>query len=141
LAFADRQVDVRTGTIKVVALFPNPGNVLRPGQFARVTAQTGMKKNARLVPQRAVTELQGGYQVAVVGADDRVEMRTVKVSKRVDDLWVVEDGLKPGERVIAEGLQKVKDGMLVSAKPFTKLKNDAAVKPGAGAQPKANRRS
>jgi membrane fusion protein (multidrug efflux system) len=141
LAFADRQVDVRTGTIRVVVLFPNPGNVLRPGQFARVKAQTGTKKNARLVPQRAVTELQGGYQAAVVGADNRVEMRSVKVSKRIGDLWVVEEGLLPGERVIAEGLQKVRDGMLVSAKPFTKPNKGAIVEPGAGDPLKTKRRS
>ena len=81
-AFADRQVDVRTGTIKVAALFPNPGNVLRPGQFARVRAQTTIKKGALLVPQRAVMELQGSYQVAVVGPDNKVDIRPVKVAER-----------------------------------------------------------
>ena len=141
LAFADRQVDVRTGTIRVVVLFPNPGNVLRPGQFARVRAQTGTKKNARLVPQRAVTELQGGYQVAVVGADNRVELRSVKVSMRIGGLWIVEEGVWGGERVIAEGLQKVKDGMLVSAKPFTNPNKSGADEPGAGTPAKANGRS
>ena len=124
LAFADRQVDVRTGTIKVAALFANPGNVLRPGQFARVRAQTMTKKGALLVPQRAVTELQGSYQVAVVGPDNKVDIRPVKVAERVDNLWVIDEGLKPGERVVAEGIQKIKQGMEVNPKPF-------------GAQPRA----
>jgi len=124
-AFADRQVDVRTGTIKIAALFPNPGNILRPGQFARVRAQTMTKKGALLVPQRAVTELQGSYQVAVVGADNKVDIRPVKVADRVDNLWVIDEGLKPGERIIAEGVQKIKQGVEVSPKPFV------------GAQPQA----
>ena len=98
LAFADRQVDIRTGTIKVAALFPNPGNILRPGQFARVRARTMIKKGALLVPQRAVTELQGSYQVAVVGSDNKVDIRPVKVAERVDNLWVIDEGLKPGEQ-------------------------------------------
>ena len=118
LAFADRQVDVRTGTIKVAALSPNPGNVLRPGQFARVRARTMTKKGALLVPQRAVTELQGSYQVAVVGPDNKVDIRPVKVAERVDNLWVIDEGLKPGERVVAEGIQKIKQGMEVNPKPY-----------------------
>jgi membrane fusion protein (multidrug efflux system) len=118
LAFADRQVDVRTGTIKVAALFPNPGNILRPGQFARVRARTMIKKGAILVPQRAVAELQGSYQVAVVGPDHKVDIRPVKVAERVDNLWVIDEGLKPGERVVAEGIQKVKQGMDVIPKPY-----------------------
>ena len=118
LAFADRQVDVRTGTIKVAALFPNPGNVLRPGQFARVRAQTLTKKRALLVPQRAVTELQGSYQVAVVGPDNKVDIRPVRVAERVDNLWVIDEGLKPGERVVVEGIQKIQQGMEVNPKPF-----------------------
>ena len=105
-AFADRQVDVRTGTIKVAALFPNPGNVLRPGQFARVRAQTMIKKGALLVPQRAVTELQGSYQVAVVGPDNKVDIRPVKVAERVDNLWVIDEGLKPGERSSPKGSRR-----------------------------------
>jgi membrane fusion protein (multidrug efflux system) len=118
LAFADRQVDVKTGTIKVAALFPNPGNILRPGQFARVRARTMIKKGAILVPQRAVAELQGSYQVAVVGPDNKVDIRPVKVAERVDNLWVIDEGLKPGERVVAEGIQKVKQGMDVIPKPY-----------------------
>jgi membrane fusion protein (multidrug efflux system) len=117
-SFADRQVDVRTGTIKVAALFPNPGNVVRPGQFARVIAETVIKKGALLVPQRAVTELQGGFQITVVTPDNKVSIRPVKVAERVDDLWVIEKGVKRGERVIAEGLQKVKEGSVVTVKPF-----------------------
>jgi len=117
-AFADREVDIRTGTIKVTALFPNPGNLLRPGQFARVRAQTRIKKGALLVPQRAVTELQGKYQVAVVGADSKVDIRPVKVAERVDKLWLIDEGLKPGEKVIVEGVQKARQGMNVTPKPF-----------------------
>jgi len=117
-AFADRQVDVQTGTIKVAVLFPNPGNVLRPGQFARVRAQRSMKTGALLVPQRAVMELQGSYQVALVGADQKVDIRPVKVGQQVDGLWVIDEGLHPGDRVVVEGLQKVRPGMVVTATPY-----------------------
>lgn len=119
LAFSDRQVDVQTGTIKVAALFPNPGNLLRPGQFARVRAQREIKRGALLVPQRAVTELQGGYQVAVVGTNNTVDVRPVKATVRVGSLWVIEEGVQPGERVVVEGVQKVRPGMVVVAKPYT----------------------
>jgi membrane fusion protein (multidrug efflux system) len=119
LAFADRQVDVRTGTITVVALFPNPENILRPGQFARVRELTTTKKGGLLVPQRSVMELQGSYQVAVVGPDSKVDIRPVKVGDRVDNLWVIEEGLKPGERVVVEGLQKVKEGTIVNPIPYS----------------------
>ena len=118
-AFADRQVDMSTGTIKVAALFPNPGNMLRPGQFARVRAQTEVKKSALLVPQRAITELQGSYQAAVVGPDSMVDIRRVKVAERIDNLWVIDQGLRPGERVIVEGLQKARPGSAVTVRPFT----------------------
>ena len=117
-AFADRQVDVRTGTIKVAALFANPGNILRPGQYARVRAQTMIKKGALLVPQRAVTELQGSYQVAVVGPDNKIDIRLVKVAERIATLWVIDGAIHPGERVVAEGVQRVKQGMNVNPKPF-----------------------
>jgi len=117
-AFADRQVDIKTGTIKVAILFPNPGNRLRPGQFARVRARTGIKKGALLVPQRAVMELQGRYQVAVVDRNNKVDIRPVKVADRVDSLWMIEEGLKAGEEVVTEGLQKVKQGVIVNAKPY-----------------------
>jgi membrane fusion protein (multidrug efflux system) len=117
-AFADRQVDIKTGTIKVAILFPNPGNVLRPGQFARVRARTAIKKGALLVPQRAVMELQGRYQVAVVDRNNKVDIRPVKVADRVDSLWMIDEGLKAGEEVVTEGLQKVKQGAIVNAKPY-----------------------
>jgi membrane fusion protein (multidrug efflux system) len=118
ITFADRQVDVQTGTIKVAVLFPNPGNLLRPGQFARVRARRSVQKEALLVPQRAVMELQGSYQVAVVGADQKVDIRPVKVGQQVDGLWVISEGLRSGERVVVEGLQKVRPGMVVTATPF-----------------------
>jgi membrane fusion protein, multidrug efflux system len=126
IEFADRQVDVRTGTIRVAGQFPNPGNLLRPGIFAKVRVLVGIQKGALLVPQRAVTELQGSYQVAVVGNDGIVHIRSVKTGQRVGQLWVIEDGVKPGEQVIAEGIQKVKEGMKVAAKPVTATKTEAA---------------
>jgi membrane fusion protein (multidrug efflux system) len=115
---ADRQVDVKTGTLKVGCIFRNPKNLIRPGQFTKVRALLGTRENALLVPQRAVSELQGSYQVAVVGQDNKVDIRPVKTAERVGILWVILEGLKPGERVIAEGLQKVKQGMTVHVKPF-----------------------
>ncbi len=114
----DRQVDVRTGTLRVEALFPNPRNLLRPGQFGRVHVHIGIKKGALLVPQRAVNELQGSYQVAVVETDNRVDIRPVKAGERVGSLWVIDEGLKPGERVVAEGAQKVRQGVSVIPRPF-----------------------
>ena len=116
--FADRQVDQKTGAIRAAGIFPNPGNLLRPGQYGRVRAVTSTKDQALLVPQRAVTELQGSYQVAVVGRDNKVEIRTVKVGERVGPMWIVEEGLTAGESVIAEGTQKVRTGAVVSPKPF-----------------------
>ena len=116
--FADRQVDQGTGTIKVAALFPNPGNLLRPGQFAKVRALIETQKGALLVPQRAVTEIQGRYQMAVVGPDNKVDLRWVKVGERTGSMWVITEGLQPGERVIVEGIQKVKAGLPVIPKPF-----------------------
>ncbi len=114
---ADRQVDVKTGTIRVAAIYKNPGNILRPGQFAKVRARIKIK-NALLVPQRAVTELQGSYQVAVVGADNKVDIRPVKVAERIDSLWVIDEGLKPGEKVVVEGLQKVRQGTIANPVPY-----------------------
>jgi RND family efflux transporter MFP subunit len=105
----DRQVDNQTGTIRLAALVPNPDNVLRPGQFVRVRVTVRTIHGALLVPQRAVNELQTSFELAVVGADSKAEIRSVKVGERVGSLWVVEDGLKPGERVVVEGLQKVRD--------------------------------
>ena len=117
IIFADRQVDPQTGTIRIVGAFPNRGNILRPGQFGRIQAITDNRKNALLIPQRSVTDLQGNYQVAVVGPDDKVEIRKVTVGDRIGDLWIITDGLKPGERVITEGFQKVGPGSPV--KPVT----------------------
>lgn len=114
----DRQVDAKTGTIRVAALFPNPNNLLRPGQFAKVRAVTKTKENAILVPQRAVTEMQGSYQVAVVTPENKIDIRPVKVGQRSGNLWIVDHGLTQGERVVVEGLQKVKAGMTVNPKPF-----------------------
>ena len=115
---ADRQVDQKTGAIRLAGIFPNPGNTLRPGQYARVRAVTSMKESALLVPQRAVTELQGSYRVAVVGNDNKVNIRPVKVGPRVGTMWVIEDGLKPDERVVAEGTQKVRAEATVNPIPF-----------------------
>lgn len=111
---ADRQVDVKTGTLKIGALFPNPGNFLRPGQYALVRATMETKKGALLVPQRAVTELQGKFLVAVVGADNTIDLRPVTPAERVGSLWVIDKGLKPGETVVVEGVQKVNTGVRVA---------------------------
>jgi membrane fusion protein (multidrug efflux system) len=116
--FADRQVNESTGAIRIAGLFPNPGNILRPGGYGKVRAVIRVQQGALLVPQRAVTELQGGYQVAVVGDDNKVSIRTVAVGDRVGNQWVIADGLKRGERVIAEGVQKVRAGMQVNPEPF-----------------------
>lgn len=113
---ANRQVDVRTGAIQLAAIFPNPNSFLRPGQFGRVRAQLNVIEGALLVPQRSVTELQGNYQVAVVGSDNKVDIRPVSVGERFGTMWVISKGLKPGERVIAEGTQKAKQGMPVTPK-------------------------
>src|SRR5258706_407631 len=113
---ADRQVDPNTGTIRIVAGFPNPGNILRPGQYGRVRVQTSMKRDALLIPQSAVAQSQGSYQVAVVGNDHRVSMRTVKPGATVGAMWVIDEGVKPGEQVAAEGPQKIKEGTLVTPK-------------------------
>jgi membrane fusion protein (multidrug efflux system) len=129
LYFADRQVDERTGTIKIATLFPNPGNILRPGQFAKIRALIETQKGALLVPQRAVNELQGRFQVAVVGPDNKVDLRWVKVGERAGPLWVIDEGLKPGERVIVEGIQKAKAGMPVTPKPYQEAPAGAPAAP------------
>ena len=115
---ADREVNVQTGSIRLAGLFPNPGNILRPGQYGRVRAVTRRQEGALLVPQRAVTELQGRYQVAVVDSENKINIRTVKVGERVGTMWVIDEGLHPGERVVVEGLQKVRPGMVVHPTPF-----------------------
>lgn len=116
-SFAERQVDVKTGTIRIAAVFPNPGNLLRPGQFGRVRAVVDFRKGAVLVPQRAIMELQGNYHAAVVGADNKVVIRAVKTGERIDNMWVITSGLEAGERVVTEGVQKVREGMTVNPKP------------------------
>ena len=110
---ANRQVDIQTGTIQLQATFPNPDNILRPGQYAKIRAATDVRHNALLVPQNAVLETQGQYQVAVVGSDNKVTMRTVEIGKQAAGLRIIEKGVSPGERVITEGLQMVHDGMEV----------------------------
>jgi membrane fusion protein (multidrug efflux system) len=114
----DRDVDPKTGTMTIKGFFPNPRNILRPGQYAKIRAALDVKAGALLVPQRAVMELQGGYRVGVVGGDGKVEIRAVEPAERVSDLWVIDKGLRPGESVIVTGLQYVKPGMAVVARPF-----------------------
>jgi len=116
--FANRQVDQNTGTIRIATLFPNPGNILRPGGYGQVRAITRIQSGALLLPQRAVSEVQGSYQVAVLDSENKVSVRNVKVCDRVGNLWIIADGLKPGARVIAEGVQKVAPGVQVNPKPF-----------------------
>ncbi|HMF74701.1 MAG TPA: efflux RND transporter periplasmic adaptor subunit [Bryobacteraceae bacterium] len=117
IIFTDRQVEQQTGTIRVVGMFANPGNILRPGQFGRVRALTAFNKDSLLVPQRAVTELQGRYQVAVVGPDNKVAVHVVEVGDRTGPNWIVKSGLNPGDRVISEGVGKVGDGSIVNPLP------------------------
>ena len=139
-AFADRQVDASTGTLKIAILFPNPGNVLRPGQYAKVRAVMSSIPGAVVVPQRAVNELQGNFQVAVVGADNKVAIRTVKPGPKTGSVVVITEGVQPGERVVVEGLQKVKDGMTVNAKMVsmeTSTGAQAAQPPAQPSQPAA----
>jgi membrane fusion protein (multidrug efflux system) len=118
VVLADRQVDVKTGTIRMAGAFDNPGDVLRPGMFGRIRAATGIAKGALLVPQRAVVETQGSYSVVVVGTDNKASIRPVKTGERVGQLWVITEGVKPGEQVIAEGIQKAKEGLPVRPLPF-----------------------
>ncbi len=114
----NRQVDPSTGTFKAAALFPNPNNLLRPGQYGKVRATMSVEKGALMVPQRAVTEIQGKYLVAVVGADNKADIRPVSVGERIGSEWIISKGLQPGDKVIAEGTQKVRPGMTVSPKPL-----------------------
>jgi RND family efflux transporter MFP subunit len=117
--YTDRQVDITTGTIRVVSAFPNPKSFLRPGQFGRIRASTYTRNGALLVPQRAVVELQGSFQLAVVGSDNKVNVRIVKVGERVGTEWIIDSGVKKGEMVIVEGVQKVRDGVSVNPVPLT----------------------
>jgi len=114
--FADRQVDATTGAIVLTGIFPNPGNTLRPGQYAKVRATTGVRRGALLVPQAAVTQLQGGYEVAVVDQDNRAATRNVKAGERIGTMWLIEDGLNPGERVVIAGQQALRPGTTVQVK-------------------------
>ncbi|EXI75125.1 MAG TPA: efflux RND transporter periplasmic adaptor subunit [Candidatus Accumulibacter phosphatis] len=114
----NRQVDPTTGTFKAAALFANPDNLLRPGQYGKVRATMSVDKGALLVPQRAVTEIQGKYLLAVVGADNKVDVRPVTVGERIGSDWIISKGLQPGETVVAEGTQKVRTGLTVTPRPF-----------------------
>ncbi len=125
-AFADRQVDPTTGTLKVALLFPNPGNVLRPGQFGKVRVVMETKKDALLVPQRAVSDVQGRNLVAVVGQDNKVDIRQVQVANQIGSNMIISQGLKPGDKIIVEGIQKVKQGQMVTPKPYEAEKPTAA---------------
>jgi len=116
--FTGRQVDVNTGTMQVAASFDNPDFVLRPGQYALVRALTETRKDALVVPQRAVSELQGSYQVAIVDQENRAHIKTVRVGDQVGTDWVIEDGIAPNDRIVAEGVQKIKDGAVVDPQPF-----------------------
>jgi membrane fusion protein (multidrug efflux system) len=129
----ERNIDPTTGTLAVQMTFPNPERLIRPGQYGRARFQTDLRAGALLVPQRAVQELQNLYSLAIVGADNKVTFRNVKVGPRVDSLWVIEEGLKPGEKVIVEGLQRVKDGATVNPKPGPPVKLGGGDAPAAGA--------
>jgi len=116
--FADRQVNEGTGAIRIAGLFANPGNVLRPGGYARVRGLIRVQQDALLVPQRAVSELQGSYQVAVVDSQDKISIRPVTLGDSFGSDWIINTGLNPGDKVVAEGVQKVRPGMRVNPKPF-----------------------
>jgi RND family efflux transporter MFP subunit len=133
---ANRQVNVQTGTIKIQGIFPNPEYILRPGLYAKIRVAADTRRGALLVPQSAVIETQGQSQVAVVGPDNRVSLRTVKIGKEVGELRIIDDGVKPGERVIIEGLQKVSDGMEVTPRP-AQNGTDSASRPAPAGQPAA----
>jgi len=136
LVFVDRNVDPQTGTILLEAAFPNPGAIVRPGQYARVRAAVDLKQGAILVPQRAVSEMQGIYNVAVVGGDDTVEIRMVTPAQRIGNLWVIDAGLKAGDRIVVEGLQKVRAGLKVAPKVVRIEEESGAAPPVAPAEPK-----
>jgi membrane fusion protein (multidrug efflux system) len=124
--FADRQVNPNTGTLQIAGLFSNANDILRPGQYGRMRAQTQTLTNALLLPQRAVTELQGTYQVMVVGETNSVHLETVSVGDQVGPNWLINSGLKPGDRVVVEGAQKVKEGQVVNPQPFVAETNQTS---------------
>jgi membrane fusion protein (multidrug efflux system) len=129
----NRQVNPQTGTIAIQGLFPNPGNVLRPGQYAKVRAAVETRKEALLVPQRAVNELQGAYQIGVVAADGKVDVRTVRAGEQVGNLWIIDQGLRPDEKIIVEGFARVRPGMLVRASPASDSPTASVTSPPAAA--------
>jgi RND family efflux transporter MFP subunit len=131
----NRQVDVQTGTIMMQATFPNPENILRPGMYAKVRAQTDVQHNALLVPQTAVSSIQGQYQVAVVGADNKVTLRPVTPGQKTGSFWVIDGGLKPRERVVVDGAQKLQEGMEVRPVLATQQTPRLSGSPAAGANP------
>lgn len=136
MVLADRQIDPTTGTLKVGSVFDNPGNRLRPGGYGLVRAVMTVKKGALLIPQRSVTDMQGKNLVAVVGTDNKVSIRPVKAAERIGSDWIIEEGLKPGEKVVVEGTQKVKPDMVVNPQPFDpdKAAKAAAAKAAAPAK-------
>jgi membrane fusion protein (multidrug efflux system) len=123
IIFADRQINSQTGTIQIVGEFPNPKNLLRPGQYARIRAVTGTLQGALLVPQSAVNQVQGSHQLVVLGSDNRAQIRNVQVGPTAGTLWVITAGVKPGERVVTAGIEKVRDGELVKATPSQGTEN------------------
>jgi membrane fusion protein (multidrug efflux system) len=115
----DRSLDPKTGSIRYYVTFPNPGNILRPGQFGKVRFVADMKKGAMVIPQEAVNELQGNFQVAVVDENNKVSIRPVKMGERIGAMWEVTEGLKPGDKVVVQGLQKAREGSTVTTKDWT----------------------
>jgi membrane fusion protein (multidrug efflux system) len=142
IVFVDRQVNTATGTIRVAAAFDNPQSLLRPGQYGRVRAQTDIHRNALLVPQSAVAQLQGTYQLAVVDNNDKVHMHNVQVGPQVGREWLINSGVQPGDRVVVEGVGKMADGMTVHAKPDTSVAQSGADdqgNPGSQEKPSGSR--
>lgn len=133
LVFADRAVDPTTGTLGIEAAFPNPEHLLRPGQYARLRVAIDQKVDAILIPQTAVSELQGTYSVAVVGTDNKVALRPVQAGERIGSLWIIDSGLKPGEKIVVEGLQKVREGVTV-APVAVEIKDTPTAAPAAATQ-------
>ena len=134
----NRQVNPQTGTIALQGSFPNPGNVLRPGQYAKVRAAVDTRKDALVVPQRAINELQGAYLIGVVAPDSKVDIRTVRAGEQVGELWVIEEGLHPGEKAIVEGFARVRPGMLVQAMPAPESSTASASEPAAAGHAKGD---
>jgi len=127
----DRQIGETTGALRVEALFPNPDYVLRPGEFARIRVRIDSRHDALLVPQRAVSELQGSYQVAVLAEDNKIHIQPVHMGERSGNMWIVEDGLHPGQRVVVEGIQKVREGLTVITTNFVAEPMEASATPNA----------